>query len=180
MGATLLRVSGNWSIVKLFESICMFVEAVDSSGSRKGRVPEGHAPSILSCKNQSRERCLPISPFLSFSNFWIRYWCRSILHVHVYPLTNGYKRQFVIVSVDLHSWNRTRSKYMYSGGSRISQKQAPTSKWGRQPIIWPNFPQNLHENERDWTGHQCCVQLFSRCNINLRSFNVKMSNWHWN
>ena len=23
--------------------------------------------------------------------------------------------------------------------------------WGCQPIIWPNFPRKLHENERNWT-----------------------------
>ena len=38
-----------------------------------------------------------------------------------------------------------------SGGSTISQTGAPTPRWGNQPIIWPFFSQNLHENERNWT-----------------------------
>ena len=32
-----------------------------------------------------------------------------------------------------------------------SESLAKPLRWGRQPIIWPNFPRKLHENERNWT-----------------------------
>ena len=31
----------------------------------------------------------------------------------------------------------------------------PTSKVGRYPIIWPNFYEKLHRNERIWTRGAC-------------------------
>ena len=39
--------------------------------------------------------------------------------------------------------------------SRGGGSQLP--RWGRQPIIWPNFYRKLHENERIWTkrGSAC-------------------------
>ena len=50
-----------------------------------------------------------------------------------------------------------RSRISQTGGGRL---QLPW--WGHQPIIWPNFYQNLHENERIWTRggtHPWCHPL---------------------
>ena len=37
------------------------------------------------------------------------------------------------------------------GGGGCGQKPP---RWGRQPIIWPNFHRKLHENERIWTQRE--------------------------
>ena len=40
---------------------------------------------------------------------------------------------------------------IFSGGSRISQRGVrQLQRWGRQPIIFANFPQKLHEIEEIW------------------------------
>ena len=46
---------------------------------------------------------------------------------------------------------RQSSVVQSSGGSRISQTETPTPRWGRHTIIWPNFPRKWHKNERNWT-----------------------------
>ena len=33
----------------------------------------------------------------------------------------------------------------------VSEISQTAQKWGRQSIIWPHFPQRLHENERNRT-----------------------------
>ena len=42
--------------------------------------------------------------------------------------------------------NRIKIVVKVSGGSRISQMGG-----GQKPIVWPNFPRKLHENERNRT-----------------------------
>ena len=41
--------------------------------------------------------------------------------------------------------------FLASGGSRISQGGANPGR-GRQPIIWPIFPENYMEMKKFWTG----------------------------
>ena len=51
----------------------------------------------------------------------------------------------------------THTLYFYfvsssRGGSRISQRWAPTPKWGCQPIIQPNFPENCLKIKKIGSG----------------------------
>ena len=51
----------------------------------------------------------------------------------------------------------------------------PTVKWGRQPIILPNFPPKLHENEKkEWTQGNPPTVKWGRQPIILSNFPPKL------
>ena len=47
--------------------------------------------------------------------------------------------------------HQTYILFVKANGILVADPGNQPPRFGRQPIIWPNFPQKLHKNERIWT-----------------------------
>ena len=67
--------------------------------------------------------------------------------------------------------NKQQSLFINDQDSSVAGPEFPRreeagrqpQRGGHQPIIWPNFTQNLHENERNWTQGACVPDAPSFC-----------------
>ena len=83
------------------------------------------------------------------TNMYIMKWVCT-----VYRLCRSFSTLYTGMSLALDHWEvassfSLRATSVADPGFPRRERQLP--RWRSQPIIGPNFPQKLHENERNWT-----------------------------